>query len=67
MAYRCGDRYQMDLMPQSIDAGYAGTDELEKIDQQEITVIVPSQRQALHQEEGPFSKTHFTYNKEQNC
>ena len=45
------------------DAGYADTDELEKIDQQEITVIVPSQRQALHQEEGPFSKTHFTYNK----
>jgi transposase len=49
------------------DAGYADTDELEKIDQQGITVIVPSQRQALHQEEGPFSKTHFTYNKEQNC
>jgi transposase len=49
------------------DAGYADTDELEKIDQQEITVIVPSQRQALHQEEGPFSKTHFTYNKELDC
>jgi len=49
------------------DAGYADTDELEKIDQQGITVIVPSQRQALHQEEGPFSKTHFTYNKELNC
>jgi len=51
----------------SADAGYANTDELEKIDQKGITVVVPSQRQALHKEEGPFSKTHFTYNKELNC
>lgn len=48
------------------DAGYANTDELEKIDQQGIKVIVPSQRQALHEEESPFSKSHFTYNKEQD-
>ncbi|MBI4681375.1 MAG: transposase [Nitrospirae bacterium] len=45
------------------DAGYADTDELEKIDAQGIKVIVPSQRQALHEEEGPFSKSHFTYDK----
>lgn len=49
------------------DAGYADTDELEKIDGQEIKVIVPSPRQALHEEEGPFSKSHFTYNKERDC
>jgi transposase len=49
------------------DAGYADTDELEKIDGQGIKVIVPSQRQALHEEEGPFSKSHFTYDKEQDC
>jgi transposase len=49
------------------DAGYADTDELEKIDGKGITVIVPSQRQAQHEEEGPFSKTHFTYDKELNC
>jgi transposase len=49
------------------DAGYADTDELQKIDAQEIKVIVPSQRQALHDEEGPFSKSHFTYDKEKNC
>ena len=49
------------------DAGYADTDELEKIDGQGITVIVPSQRQALHAEESPFSKSHFTYDKEQDC
>jgi hypothetical protein len=49
------------------DAGYADTEELQKIDGQQIKVIVPSQRQALHEEEGPFSKSHFRYDKEQNC
>jgi transposase len=49
------------------DAGYADTDELEKIDEQGIKVIVPSQRQALHEEEGPFAKNHFIYDQEKNC
>jgi transposase len=49
------------------DAGYADTDELARIDEQGIKVIVPSQRQALHGEEGPFAKTHFTYDQEKNC
>jgi transposase len=49
------------------DAGYADTEELQKIDGQQIKVIVPSQRQALHEEEGPFSKSHFRYDQEQDC
>ncbi len=49
------------------DAGYADTEEQQKIDQQGIKVVVPSQRQALHEEEGPFSKSHFRYDKEQDC
>lgn len=49
------------------DAGYADTEELEKIDNQGIEVIVPSQRQALHGQEKPFSKSRFTYDKEQDC
>lgn len=49
------------------DAGYADSDELEKIDAQGIKVIVPSQRQSLHEEEGPFSKSHFTYDKDKDC
>jgi transposase len=49
------------------DAGYADTEELEKIGAQGIEVIVPSQRQALHEEEGPFSKSHFTYDKGEDC
>lgn len=49
------------------DAGYANIEELEKIDRQQIKVIVPSKRQALHKGEKPFSKSQFTYDKEQNC
>lgn len=49
------------------DAGYSDTTAWEKIDEQGIKVIVPSQRQALHQEESPFSKSHFTYDQEQDC
>jgi transposase len=49
------------------DAGYADTVELNKIDKQEIKVVVPSQRQALHQEENPFSKSHFRYDPDKDC
>jgi transposase len=49
------------------DAGYADTEELEKVDGQGIKVIVPSQRQALHEGEGPFSKSQFTYDSQKNC
>ncbi len=49
------------------DAGYADTDELEKIDELGIKVIVPSHRQALRNGEDPFSKSEFTYNKEKDC
>lgn len=49
------------------DAGYADTEELEKIDRRGTKVIVPSQRQALNNpEERPFSKDKFVYNKEQD-
>jgi len=48
------------------DSGYANTTELEKIDKQGIKVVVPSQRQALHKEEKPFSKSQFTYDKERD-
>ena len=49
------------------DAGYSDTEALEKIDEQGIKVIVPSQRQALHKDESPFSKSHFIYDREQDC
>jgi len=43
------------------DSGYASTDELEKIDKQEIKVVVPSQRQASKKEPHEFAKERFTY------
>ena len=49
------------------DAGYADTAELKKLDDQGIKVVVPSQRQALHQEEKPFSKSHFRYDPQKDC
>lgn len=49
------------------DAGYSNTRELEKLDGENIKVVVPSQRQALHQPERAFSKSQFTYNAEDDC
>ncbi|MBE9540693.1 MAG: IS1182 family transposase, partial [Proteobacteria bacterium] len=43
------------------DCGYASTNQLEKIDNQGIQVIVPSQRQALRKKPSLFAKEHFAY------
>jgi transposase len=43
------------------DCGYASTDDLEKIDHQEIKVIVPSQRQVSKKEPSLFAKERFIY------
>ncbi len=49
------------------DSGYATTDQLEKIDQQGIKVIVPSQRQAKKGEPHEFAKERFTYDPKNDC
>jgi len=49
------------------DSGYASTEELEKIDQQGIKVIVPSQRQARKGEPHEFAKERFTYDYKNDC
>lgn len=49
------------------DAGYSNTKELEKLDGENIKIVVPSQWQVLHQTEKPFSKSQFTYNVEEDC
>jgi transposase len=49
------------------DAGYANTDEQEKIDTEQITVIVPSQEQASEKTKDPFSKQQFTYDCANDC
>lgn len=49
------------------DSGYATTDELKKIVNQEIKVIVPSQRQAAKKEPGQFDKENFRYDAQNDC
>jgi len=49
------------------DTGYANTDQMEKVDKQGITVIVPSQRQAAHHEPKPFDKERFHYDAANDC
>ncbi len=49
------------------DAWYANTKDLERVGRRGTRVIVPSQRQALHnREEKPFSKNKLNYDKEQD-
>jgi len=46
------------------DAGYSNIGELEKIDDQNIEVVVPSQRQASGKEPEPFDARNFTYDRD---
>lgn len=49
------------------DAGYADINELKKIDDQNINVIVPSQEQLSEKGTKPFDKKHFQYNSQNDC
>ncbi len=49
------------------DSGYATTDELKKIADQGIQVIVPSQRQVANRKFGEFTKEQFHYDAEKDC
>ncbi len=49
------------------DSGYANTEQLKQIDQQDIKVIVPSQRQASKKEPKEFDKERFNYNSKKDC
>jgi len=49
------------------DAGFADTDELKKIDEQGITVIVPSQKQAYDTEPDEYDKERFKYDADNDC
>ena len=43
------------------DSGFSDIDELEKVDNDGIKVVVPSTRQASDKERGPFDKSNFKY------
>ena len=49
------------------DAGYSNVEEFKQLDSNNRTIIVPSQSQASDKEPGPFAKSRFSFNKEENC
>jgi len=49
------------------DSGYANTDELKKVDEENINVIVPSQEQESGKESEPFNKKQFKYDSKNDC
>lgn len=49
------------------DAGYSSIDDLKKIDDQGINVIVPSQKQAHGTKSKLFDKEHFKYDRDKDC
>ena len=49
------------------DAGYSNIEEIEKIESEQRTVIVPSQNQASKKPAKPFAKSQFVYDGDKNC
>lgn len=49
------------------DSGYSDTDELKKVADQEIKVIVPSPKQVSKKALSPFDRENFQYDSEQDC
>jgi len=49
------------------DSGYSNVDNLKEIDDKNITVIVPTTKQASGKETQPFDKERFQYNEQENC
>jgi transposase len=49
------------------DSGYCDIDELEKIDNQNIEVVVPSHRQAFGKKPATFDARNFTYDNANDC
>ena len=49
------------------DSGYSDIDELEKVDNQGIKVVVPSTRQASEKNPGEFDVSKFEYDKARDC
>jgi len=49
------------------DSGYADTEDLEKIDEQKINIVVPTQRIAKGKKTGEFDKRNFRYDAERDC
>ena len=49
------------------DCGYSVIEQAEKLDQQGIKVVMPSQRQIEKRSRSPFDRSRFTYDRENDC
>lgn len=49
------------------DAGYSNIEQIEQIESDQCKVIVPSQRQASKKPDGPFDKSQFVFETDQDC
>jgi transposase len=49
------------------DAGYSSIEEIEKVETEDRSVIVPSAKQASDKPTDPFDKSQFTYDREEDC
>lgn len=58
---------QRDCQIACADAGYSNIEEVEKIESEERAVLVPSQSQASDKQPGPFDKSRFIYDRNQDC
>jgi transposase len=49
------------------DCGYSTIEQAERLDQQDIKVVMPSQRQIEKRSWGPFARSKFHYDRENDC
>lgn len=64
---KAGEALQKKCEAACADSGYATTDELKKIADQDIKVVVPSQRQAANREVKEFDRQNFKYDRTNDC
>ncbi|AQT68886.1 Transposase DDE domain protein [Anaerohalosphaera lusitana] len=66
---KANDTLDNDCETACADAGYSSVDELEKIDEKGIEVVVPSKKQAekKKKDDNPFDRSKFEYDKKNDC
>jgi hypothetical protein len=61
------DNLQQDCQIACADSGYSNIEEINKIESEDRSVIVPSQKQASDKPPGPFDKSQFIYDQDEDC
>jgi transposase len=61
------DTLDRDCQVACADAGYSDIEQVEKIESEERSAVVPTQQQASAKPPNPFSKCDFTYDRQNDC